>query len=174
MQMEDGILERSRTTPSKLSLENGLRRRVFLCDENVLVREELAELIEAQHDMCCCGVADSVDAARELLRDSNPDIILSELKFEDTESVASISDLALETGKSPILVWTSCDEVVFAEGALRAGARGYVMKGVPTEELLGAIRTVLAGNVYLSQPMTIRVIRRMLKPRKAHEREYQL
>ena len=93
--MEDRVLETSSARPKRTN-GSGLRGRVFLCDENVLVRDDLAGLIDRQHDLCCCGVAENLNAGREVLRDSNPDIILTELRFEGSESVERISQLAVE------------------------------------------------------------------------------
>jgi DNA-binding NarL/FixJ family response regulator len=72
----------------------------------------------------------------------------------------------LSTGQSKpkILVLSQCDELLYAERALQAGARGYVMKVEAVDELLIAIRTVLRGRVYLSPAMSVRLVQRVLKP----------
>src|SRR5207302_266707 len=68
----------------------------------------------------------------------------------------------------PVLVLSTHDEALYAERALRAGARGYVMKQAPTSEVMKAIRAVLAGGLYLSDTMQTRVVRQQFdhsKPR---------
>jgi DNA-binding NarL/FixJ family response regulator len=87
-----------------------------------------------------------------------------DLRFKDGEAFGLISTLALGQMKPAIIVLTQYDEVLYAERALQAGAKGYLMKAEAAEELLVAIRTVLRGRVYLSPAMSARLVQRVLKP----------
>jgi len=134
------------------------RRRVLLVDDHPLMRAGLAQLINLQPDLVVCGEAgDPAEASRELGR-TKPDLILTDITMPGRGGFEFIRDLIAVKPDLLILVVSMHDEVIFAERALRAGARGYVMKEAGGENLLAAIRQVLGGQVYLSARMSARAL----------------
>ena len=96
--------------------------------------------------------------AQEAVIAQKPDVVLLDLRLGQADGLESIKALISRFEKLRIVIISQFDETVYAERALRAGAKGYVMKDQATEEVFGAIRTVLAGQVYLSRAMTNRVL----------------
>jgi DNA-binding NarL/FixJ family response regulator len=158
--------------PRNCQVSDTRRARILVVEDNAFVRESIVNLINGQPDLFCYGQADSVTSTPAAMAKCKPDLILMDLRFKDGEAFELISSLTRSESKPAILVLSRYDEILYAERALRAGARGYVMKAEAVEELLPAIRTVLGGCVYLSPAMSARLVQRVLRPR-ANEAERQ-
>jgi DNA-binding NarL/FixJ family response regulator len=122
------------------------------------MRAGLAQLINRQPDIVVCGEAGDPHAASRELAQTSPDLILSDITMPGRSGFEFIKDLIAERPDRLILVVSMHDEVIYAERALRAGARGYVMKDAGGDNLLLAIRQVLAGRVYLSPQMSAKIL----------------
>ena len=134
------------------------QRRVLLIDDHPFMRAGLAQLINAQSDLVVCGEAGNpVDAFQNLAR-IKPELVLSDLTMPGRSGLEFIKDLKAALPDLTVLVVSMHDEVVFAERALRAGARGYIMKEAGGENLLAAIRQVLRGEVYVSPRMSSQIL----------------
>jgi DNA-binding NarL/FixJ family response regulator len=134
------------------------RKRILLVDDHPFMRAGLAGLIERQPDLVVCGEAGNpAEAFRELAR-VQPDLVLTDLTMPGRSGLEFIKDLRAAQPTLAILVVSMHDEVVQAERALRAGARGYIMKEAGGENLLAAIRQVLRGEVYVSPRMSARIL----------------
>jgi DNA-binding NarL/FixJ family response regulator len=118
-----------------------------------MTRAGLAQLINKQRDMkVCCEASNPAEALQRIAK-GNPSVILTDITMPGRSGTEFIKDvLALYPGK-PILVVSMHDELIYAERALRAGARGYIMKEAGGEKLLEAIRRVLNGQIYVSERM---------------------
>lgn len=126
------------------------RRRVFLVDDHPLVREWLTNLINQQSDLVVCGDAESAPAALESVAKTKPDIAIVDISLENSsglELIKSLKELQPEVG---VVVFSMHDELLYAERALRAGAKGYIMKRETTRNVIEAIRRVLQGKLYIS------------------------
>ena len=159
-----GNSEKERDRLGEAQNEGSAKARVLVVEDNGFVREEVMRMIDRQPDLICCGEANSIGSTPSAVAKGKPDVVLMDLRFKDGEAFGLISTLALGQSKPALLVLTQYDEVLYAERALQAGARGYVMKAEAAEELLVAIRTVLRGRVYLSPAMSARLVQRVLKP----------
>jgi DNA-binding NarL/FixJ family response regulator len=128
----------------------GGRKKILLIDDHPLMRAGLAQLINRQADMVVCGEAGNPGEALSLLSSSGPDLVLADLTMRGRGGIELIKDLlAVRPGLS-ILVLSMHDEGLYAERCLRAGARGYLMKEAGSENLLAALRRVLAGQISVS------------------------
>jgi DNA-binding NarL/FixJ family response regulator len=136
----------------KLGAQNA-KCRVFLVDDHPIVRHGLAQLINGEPDMVVCG--ESSDGSRTLtaVRAAKPDLVVVDLTLQRSSGLSLIKNLKTLEPKIPVLVLTVHDESLYAERCLRAGAKGYLMKGEAMENVLLAIRHILTGQVYLSQEM---------------------
>ncbi len=128
-------------------------RSVVLVDDHPMVRERIALLIGDEDDLEVVGVAGGACAARKLLAVALPDVLVLDLSLGDAYGIEFIKELRQLHPKLKILVCSMHDQSVYAERALRAGAKGYVTKQEATREVLTALRRVLAGGVYLSEEM---------------------
>ena len=143
------------------------RKKILLVDDHPFMRAGLAQLIDKQPDMIVAGEAgDDAAATRELAKTA-VDLVLTDLTLPGRGGMELIKDLHATQPTLPILVVSMHDEVIYAERALRAGARGYIMKEAGGENLLAAIRQVMSGQVYVSPKMSARILDNMTarKPR---------
>lgn len=126
------------------------RRRVLVVDDHPFMRAGIAQLINQQADLAVCGEAGNTADALRAVAQLRPDLVLSDLTMTDRGGLEFIKDLQAAEASPPVLVVSMHDEAIYAERVLRAGARGYIMKEAGGESLLGAIRQVLRGEVYVS------------------------
>jgi DNA-binding NarL/FixJ family response regulator len=138
---------------------------ILVVDDHPIVREGLAGLINRQNDLRCGGEAGTVAEAQVALETQPFDLLLLDLRIGSSDGLETIKAFAARFPQVPILVISQFDENTYAERVLRAGARGYVMKEQATEELLGALRQVLAGQIYFSPTFARRFIERALDSR---------
>jgi DNA-binding NarL/FixJ family response regulator len=142
----------------KTKAASSARRRVLLVDDHPFMRAGLGQLIDSQPDLVVGGEAGNPAEALQALARQRPDLILTDLTMPGRSGLEFIKDLRAAHPEIPILVVSMHDEAVYAERVLRAGARGYIMKEAGGENLLGAIRQVLRGEVYVSQKMSARIL----------------
>ena len=135
--------------------------RIVLVEDHPMFREHLAHLINKDLGMQVCGAADNVLQAMEIIRETRPDIAIVDISLRGTSGLELIKDIKAQGIDLPVLVLSMHEENLYAERALRAGARGYITKNEASSTVLDAIRTVLAGEVYLSSRMTAKIIKRM-------------
>jgi len=138
------------------------RAKIMVVDNQPIFRAGLAQLIERQPDMRCCGQADSIAAAKKDLAKFKPDLVLLELRLADGGGLDLIKWLTAQSPGLRILVISQYDEVLYAERALRAGAAGYINKTEVTEEVLSAIRSVMAGTPYVCHRLSIKLLAELL------------
>ncbi len=141
--------------------------RVLLVDDHPIVRQGLAELIDQEPDLSVCGEAKSAAEAWQVIETSHPDIAIVDISLQDTSGIELIKDLKVRHPELPVLVLSMHDEGLYAERALRAGAKGYVMKEEATERLMAAVRRVHGGEMYLSERMSSRLLSKLVDG--AHE-----
>lgn len=134
------------------------RRRVLLVDDHPFMRAGLGQLIDRQADLMVCGEASNPAEAVTVMARTRPDLILTDLTMPGRSGLEFIKDLLATSPSLAVLVVSMHDEAVYAERALRAGARGYIMKEAGGEALLAAIRQVLGGAVYVSSAMSARIL----------------
>jgi DNA-binding NarL/FixJ family response regulator len=131
-------------------------------DDHPIVRRGLRDLICREPDLEVCGEAgDAIEAAR-LVQAADPDLVLVDLSLPAGHGIELIRQLRLSGSRAKMLVVSMHDESLFAERVLRAGAMGYVNKQEADAVLLGAIREVLAGRIYLSHTLSGRVLHNIL------------
>ncbi len=135
--------------------------RVFIVDDHPLVREWLSALLRKQPDFEICGLAQDANDALPAMLVNPPDVAIVDLSLKGTSGLALIKDLAEHLPETQAIVLSMHEEIFYAERALRAGARGYVTKVEATDRILEAIRTVQAGQVFISPGMLAVLTARM-------------
>jgi DNA-binding NarL/FixJ family response regulator len=134
------------------------KHRLLLVEDHPVTREGLAQLLNQQSDLQVCGQAGTAPEALTAAELLKPDLVLVDISLGGRSGIELIKDLAGRYPTLPILVLSTHDELLYAERSLRAGAKGYVMKHERTEQVMAAIRLVLRGGVYLSEPMRDRLL----------------
>jgi DNA-binding NarL/FixJ family response regulator len=124
---------------------------VFLVDDHPLVREWLTNLIQQQPDLTVCGEAETCPKALQAIIDCRPHIAIVDISLKDSSGIELIKNLKQCCPGVRVLVLSMHEESHYAERALRAGAKGYVMKRETAKKVITAIRQVLEGKLYLSE-----------------------
>src|SRR5947207_6649614 len=130
----------------------GMRKhRIFIVDDHPLVREGLTNLINGQSDLLVCGEAEDSAGAIAGIGKARPDVALIDISLKNESGLELVKNLGNQFPLVALIVLSMHDEALYAERALRAGARGYVMKRETTKSVLTAIRRVLEGSVYVNE-----------------------
>lgn len=132
-----------------------------MVDDHPIVRLGIRQMIDGHADLEICGEAGSAEQALQLASTLSPDLALIDLSLEEGTALALIRQLRESVPGVEVLVLSMHDETLFAERVLRAGARGYIMKQAAIEGLVGAIRQVANGGVYMSSKMTQHVLEQL-------------
>lgn len=127
-----------------------------------MVRERLRELIENERDLAICGEAETRAQTVALIAQTHPHIVLLDLNLKDFHGTDLIKDIVAAEPKSRVLVISMHEESLFAERAIRAGARGYITKQDATKNVLLAIRSVLEGQIYLGDAFSRRLVTKLV------------
>src|SRR5215469_6748177 len=146
------------------------KSEILVVDDQPLVREGLIRIINRERDLNCCCAVDSISAARNMLLGSKPDLVLMDILLPDGSGLDFIRDLAQENPSLPVLVVSQCDETIYAERALKAGARGFLMKN-HASSIPAAIRTVLAGQFHVSPKIAALALHQMAGRKSGFQRE---
>jgi len=158
-------------TPDKaMSVAQRDKSGILLVDDHPIVREGLVQLINAEPDLVVCGEASTGRDAMNLIRSSDVDLALVDISLQDCSGVELIKDIVAVRAALPCIALSMYDEALYAMRVLRAGGRGYIMKQEVPKKVLGAIRQVLSGNVYLSEKMATRLVDQLFAPDRATSR----
>jgi DNA-binding NarL/FixJ family response regulator len=144
--------------------------RVLIVDDHPIVREGLASLLSKQPDFEVCGEADDVQNAIRLVETTKPDVVTIDISLKSGDGLDLIRRVKEHDRSVRMLACSLFDETLFAERALHAGAMGYVNKQEATRTIVKAIRQILDGKVYLSDPMLDRLAHRLIGGRDKVER----
>jgi DNA-binding NarL/FixJ family response regulator len=134
------------------------KKRLLILDDHPMMRQGLAQLIATEPDLTVCGEAGTGHEGIELLARVRPDLLLADISLPDKSGLEVIKDARALLPGLPVLVISMHDETLYAERALRAGARGYVMKEEGGLKLIAAIRRVLAGQIYVSERISAKLL----------------
>lgn len=125
----------------------------MIVDDHAIVLHGLKELINSESDLEVTMMADSAEHALEILKEQRPDIVVTDISLPGLSGLELIKELTRLYSGLPALVLSMHDELVHGERAFRAGAKGYLVKQEAPENVIKAIRKVLAGERYLSERM---------------------
>jgi DNA-binding NarL/FixJ family response regulator len=130
------------------------KQRIFLVDDHPLVREWLTNLINQQSDLEVCGKAENTADALAGIARTRPVLAVVDITLNAASGLELIKDLCIQHPSVASLVFSMHEEELYAERAMRAGARGYVRKRETSKNILAAIRCVLEGGIYVSQKLS--------------------
>lgn len=133
--------------------------RVFLVEDQTLVREGLRSLLAFAKDLEVAGEAGDGEEALEKIPRARPDVVLLDIRLPKRNGLEVLQELSREGTPPPTIILTTFDDDALLFEALRAGARGFLLKDVTFEQLTGAIRTVASGGRLIQPALTQRAIR---------------
>ncbi len=134
------------------------KRRLLILDDHPMMREGLAQLINNEPDLTVCGQAGTAGEGLKMVEALKPDLLLADISLPDKSGIEVIKDSLALHPEIPVLVISMHDETLYAERILRAGARGYIMKQEGGQKLMGAIRKVLGGQIYVSEKISSKIL----------------
>jgi len=138
-----------------------VKKKVFIIDDHPVVRQGLAAFINGEDDFVVCGDAEDAESAIRRISSLEPDIIIADLSLKGTGGIELTAAIKARFN-IPVLVLSMHDENFYAERAIRAGARGYIMKKESMEIVIRALRDILAGRIYVSNDLKERLLGRLL------------
>ncbi len=136
------------------------KHRVVMIDDHPLLRHGMGQLIGLEKDLEVVGEADTAEQGLRLLSAGNVDLAIVDISLTDGSGIELIKAIRARHPSTVVLVVSMHDEVVYAERALRAGARGYLMKHEAPKRIVRAISEVLSGGIALSDAMRVRLLER--------------
>jgi len=148
--------------PTTLTKNAAAVKRIFVVDDHPMIREGLAAQIANEPNLEICGEAEDVVEAVARIPEANPDLAIIDISLKSGNGIDLVKRLKAKKPDLVILVWSMYPENLYAERALRAGARGYVNKGQSASQIMEAIRTVLDGRTYLSPEMSAKLLGRVI------------
>jgi DNA-binding NarL/FixJ family response regulator len=130
------------------------KTQILLVDDHPVVREGLENLLNQEQDIQVCGQADNADGALEEIARVKPDIAIIDISLRLSDGIELTKILKARYPDIAVIILSIHEETVFAERALLAGAQGYLMKNVASENIVKAIRRVLRGEIYVSETVS--------------------
>ncbi|MBI5685921.1 MAG: response regulator transcription factor [Verrucomicrobia bacterium] len=130
---------------SKGTIAAASKKRVFLVDDNEIVRAALTTLINAESDFVVCGEAEDENCALAAVKELQPDVAIVDWSLKEGDASKLITALSRRRPQVPVLVLSVHEKEYYAERATSAGACGYIMKHEAADKLIEAVRRVAAG-----------------------------
>jgi DNA-binding NarL/FixJ family response regulator len=144
---------KSGTWHSNPEVPRSEKRKVLIVDDHPIVRQGLRLMINEEPDLEVVGEAQSEREARAAIRELQPDVVIVDISLAQGDGLELVRDVHAHHPGLPMLVLSMHDELIYAERLLAAGASGYIMKQAASDQLLVALRRVLAGGTYLSESL---------------------
>jgi DNA-binding NarL/FixJ family response regulator len=135
---------------------------IVIVEDHRMFREQLVHLIEKDGTMQVTGEADNIRDGLALIAEKHPAIAIVDITLKGSSGIELLKDLRAHNSTVPVLILSMHDESLYAERALRAGARGYMTKYEASEKVSLAIREVLNGEIYLDPRFMSRVMSRIM------------
>ena len=143
--------------PTSLKKKNtGSQHRIFLVEDHPVFRDGLSKLLNAEDDLTVCGEAGDARQGFKNIKKLKPDLALVDLGLPGKSGLDLIKEIRAAKIAVKILVVSMFDEALYAQRVLRAGGDGYIMKQEDPQEIISAIRDVLAGHIYVSEEVFTR------------------
>jgi DNA-binding NarL/FixJ family response regulator len=138
-----------------------MKKKVFIVDDHPVVRQGLAAFINGEDEFIVSGDAEDADSAIRQINEMRPDIIIADLSLKGTSGI-ELTTAIKSRFNIPVLILSMHDENFYAERAIRAGARGFIMKKESMETVVQALRDILNGKIYVSDDIKERLLGKLL------------
>ncbi len=133
-------------------------KRLLVVDDHPIFRHGICQFLGQVPEVAVCGEASNAQMALEAMRTQKPDVVLLDVSMPGTNGIELVKHMLAEQPKLIILMLSMHDESLYALRAMRAGAKGYVMKQQAMETILDALRKVLGGGIYVSPQFSEKLI----------------
>ncbi|WDP90634.1 MAG: response regulator transcription factor [Desulfobacter sp.] len=146
------------------------KKKILLVEDHPIFRLGLAELINQEDDLEAFGQAKDVDQAIEEIEKMGPDLIIADISLKQSDGIDLVKYVKQHHRQIPVLVLSMHDEYLYAQRALSAGAKGYIMKQEAMESVVTAIHHVLDGKIYLNEKVKEHILMSMSDTPKARDK----
>ena len=143
------------------------KTNIVIVEDHLMFREQLAHLINKERDMFVCGEADNIRDGFQVIKEMHPQIAIVDITLKGSSGLELLKDLRAHQIEVPTLILSMHDESLYAERALRAGAKGYITKHEASAKVPQAIRHVLGGEIYLKPQFMSSMVNQMVTGNKA-------
>ncbi len=138
--------------------------KILIVDDHPLLRQGIKQVIELEDDLRVSGETSSANEAIDLVNREMPDVVIVDITLAGNVSgIELVKSLNERFPEIKTLVLSMHDESLYAERAIRAGARGYIMKEVASKNIINAIRTILKNELYMSDAVSKRIIDKLVR-----------
>src|ERR1700677_4953430 len=137
---------------------------VLLADGHPLIRKGFRLVLDAETDIQVAGEASDGATAVSMCSALHPDVVLMDVRMPGRDGIEATRDIVAAGLPSKVLILTTCDFDDYVYAGLRAGASGFLLKDTQPDDLVGAIRTIAAGDAVLAAAATSRLIRQFAAP----------
>jgi len=161
---KSGTRSAAKSSP-KVAKAEAPRKRIFLVDDHPMMREHMRRLIDGEPGLMCCGEAKSAEEAISEIPRCKPALVITDITLPNRSGLDLIKDLTAMHPEVLVFVYSMHDENFYAERALRAGARGYLMKEAGSEKMVEELRRVLAGETSVSLKIAAKILDLFRSPR---------
>ncbi len=144
--------------------------RILLADDHTLVRRGIRLLLEGVPDFCVVGESASSEETLQQLQQSQPDVLLLDISMPDTNGLEILSRVMEISPATAVIMLSMHKDEEYIARALQAGARGYLWKDAPDEELIRALRVAMSGEIYLPPGVSMERIQALIAAQPLVER----
>lgn len=138
-----------------------MKSKVIIVDDHPIFRMGMAELLNQEEDFTVCGLAGDIGGARKIIQEYQPDLAIVDITLAGDNGLDLVKELTGQKNPVRILVLSMHDEQVWAERAIRAGARGFIMKKEASENVISALRNIRTGKIHVSTRIMERLLDRL-------------
>jgi DNA-binding NarL/FixJ family response regulator len=132
--------------------------RILIVDDHPILRMGMRELLNQEEGFEVCAVAENISSARKAIKETNPDMAIIDISLAGDNGLDLVKEISSSNKSISMLVLSMHDESVWAERAIRAGARGYIMKKEAAESIVAAVRNIMDGKVHVSEKIMARLL----------------
>ena len=142
---------------------NEKKIQVFIVDDHPVVRDGLTTIINHERDMNVCGEADDAHQAFKAVTELKPNVVVVDISLKSTDGIELTKNIKARYPNLFVIILSVHDESVYAERALLAGAQAYLMKDAVSENIIKAIRTVLNGEIFVSNTISKKFLHKIAR-----------
>jgi DNA-binding NarL/FixJ family response regulator len=146
---------------AKRTKKDESKTRILIVDDHPMMREGVKQRINRESDLAVCAEAASAAEALEAIPKHDPEMVIVDVAMAGKNGIELVKDIKVRHPRLPVIVLSVFDESLYAERALWAGARGYVMKQESADVLVQAIRRVRSGQVFVSERVSAKILNRV-------------
>lgn len=134
------------------------KKRIYIVDDHPLMRKGIAMTLDSEVDLEVCGQAESAELALNEIKELMPDVAVIDISLPGMNGIELLKTLLPQIPNLKVLIVSRHDEELYAERAIRAGAKGYLMKLEAGDTIVSAVRQVLNGGLFLSNKIGSQII----------------